>query len=258
MCNLSYEKFIKETDNFLTNDKLSHAYLVELSNYDSDYQLLLSFINNIFIKYNHFFSVDKLLCLLENNDYPDFIIVEVDGTVIKKQQIKLLQEEFKTKSVYENKKIYLIKEAEKMNQYSLNTILKFLEEPEENIIAFLVTKNVNLLKDTIISRCQLLEIKSDILISDDYNEVLDIILSGEESFIKFNDLLEKYFFDRENSKLVITNLIRLLENNSQLNICKTSEIILILEEELTNLDYNINMKLFLDKMLSKIIGAIND
>ena len=88
--------------------------------------------------------------------------------------------------------------------------------------------------------------------------MLDIILSGEESFIKFNDLLEKYFFDRENSKLVITNLIRLLENNSQLNICKTSEIILILEEELTNLDYNINMKLFLDKMLSKIIGAIND
>ena len=143
MCNLSYEKFIKETDNFLTNDKLSHAYLVELSNYDSDYQLLLSFINNIFIKYNHFFSVDKLLCLLKNNDYPDFIIVEADGTVIKKQQIKLLQEEFKTKSVYENKKIYLIKEAEKMNQYSLNTILKFLEEPEENIIAFLVTKNVN-------------------------------------------------------------------------------------------------------------------
>ena len=258
MCNLSYEKFIKETDNFLINDKLSHAYLVELSNYDSYYQLLLSFINNIFIKYNHFFSVDKLLCLLKNNDYPDFIVVEADGTVIKKQQIKLLQEEFKTKSVYENKKIYLIKEAEKMNQYSLNTILKFLEEPEENIIAFLVTKNVNLLKDTIISRCQLLEIKSDILISDDYNEVLDIILSGEESFIKFNDLLEKYFFDRENSKLVITNLIRLLENNSQLNICKTSEIILILEEELTNLDYNINMKLFLDKMLSKIIGAIND
>ena len=203
MCNLSYEKFVKETDNFLTNDKLSHAYLVELSNYDSDYQLLLSFINNIFIKYNHFFSVDKLLCLLENNDYPDFIIVEADGTVIKKQQIKLLQEEFKTKSVYENKKIYLIKEAEKMNQYSLNTILKFLEEPEENIIAFLVTKNVNLLKDTIISRCQLLEIKSDILISNDYNEVLDIILSGEESFIKFNDLLEKYFFDRENSKLVL-------------------------------------------------------
>ena len=254
MCNLSYEKFIKETDNFLINDKLSHAYLVELSNYDSDYQLLLSFINNIFIKYNHFFSVDKLLCLLKNNDYPDFIIVEADGTVIKKQQIKLLQEE----SVYENKKIYLIKEAEKMNQYSLNTILKFLEEPEENIIAFLVTKNINLLKDTIISRCQLLEIKSDILIPDDYNEVLDIILSGEESFIKFNDLLKKHFFDRENSKLVITNLIRLLGNNSQLNICKTSEIILILEEELTNLDYNINMKLFLDKMLSRIIGAIND
>ena len=113
-----------------------------------------------------------------------------------------------------------------MNQYSLNTILKFLEEPEENIIAFLVTKNINLLKDTIISRCQLLEIKSDILIPDDYNEVLDIILSGEESFIKFNDLLEKYFFDRENSKLVITNLIRLLENNSQLNICKLLKLFL--------------------------------
>ena len=72
-------------------------------------------------------------CLIDNGNYPDLKIIEPDGNVIKKVQLLSLQEQFKNKSFLNNKMIYVIKEAEKLNDSSGNTILKFLEEPEEDI-----------------------------------------------------------------------------------------------------------------------------
>ena len=50
--------------------------------------------------------------------------------------------------------LFIIYNAEKLNTSSANTILKFLEEPEENIIAVLTTDNRYQVLDTILSRCQ--------------------------------------------------------------------------------------------------------
>ena len=104
---------------------------------------------------------------------------------IKKDQLLDLQSEFNNKAFEGNKKIYIIRSAEKMNVQTANSILKFLEEPVDDIIAILITDNINMLLPTIISRCQVIKLNkkkcsydtisnlSDLLISYGYNDISD-------------------------------------------------------------------------------------
>ena len=62
---------------------------------------------------------------------------------IKKEQLLELQEEFMTKGLLTSKKIYIITDATKLNTSSANSILKFLEEPADNIIAILLADNIH-------------------------------------------------------------------------------------------------------------------
>lgn len=54
----------------------------------------------------------------------------------------------------QNKKIFLISEADKMRQEAANALLKVLEEPPKNSVIILTTAKVNSLPQTIIGRCQ--------------------------------------------------------------------------------------------------------
>lgn len=72
----------------------------------------------------------------------------------KKEQFISLQEEFMTKGIENQKRIYIIKQAIRMNSAAANSILKFLEEPQNNIMAILITDNIHQLLPTIISRCK--------------------------------------------------------------------------------------------------------
>lgn len=56
-------------------------------------------------------------------------------------------------------KIYIVKDADKMNEKAQNTILKTLEEPPEYVIIFLLSANKGRLLDTIKSRCVTLDVK---------------------------------------------------------------------------------------------------
>ena len=62
---------------------------------------------------------------------------------------------------YSNKyKIYIVDEAERMNQQAQNAILKTIEEPPEYTIIILLTANHNAFLQTILSRCVLIQMKS--------------------------------------------------------------------------------------------------
>ncbi len=50
-------------------------------------------------------------------------------------------------------KIYIVDEAEKMNQAAQNALLKTIEEPPDFAVIFLLTTNVNAFLPTILSRC---------------------------------------------------------------------------------------------------------
>jgi DNA polymerase-3 subunit delta' len=97
---------------------------------------------------------------IESGNHPNIYILKPDGLSIKKQQIQGLQEEFSKTGLESNKKVYIIEHADRMTVNAANTLLKFLEEPNRETTAMLVTENSHQILNTILSRCQSLTFRS--------------------------------------------------------------------------------------------------
>ena len=184
----------KSLKNAIENNKISHAYLFDVSNYDKGYDFVIDFVKNIIckdrFKENH--DPNCPLCkTIDDGNYMDLTIINPDGQWIKKDQLDQLQVTLSTKSLLNNYRVYIINGAEYLNASSANSILKFLEEPEENIIAILVTKSINNVLETIKSRCQIFVFKN-INRELDYKEKLLSYafnsLEEKQEFIENNDI----------------------------------------------------------------------
>jgi DNA polymerase-3 subunit delta' len=130
-----------------------------------------------------------LSCLrIANQSYADFIYIDGELGTIKKEEIENLQSSF-SKSGVEAKglKIYIINQLEKATASATNSLLKFLEEPYDDVVGILTTQNQSQILETIISRSQVLRIKT---YSKDYlvNELLNSGISQED----VNILVSKY------------------------------------------------------------------
>ncbi|WP_027122266.1 DNA polymerase III subunit delta' [[Mycoplasma] imitans] len=89
-----------------------------------------------------------------NNDYYDLIDVYPHNNVIRKQDIIDIQNKFNNTALESRGlKIYIIHQIEKANKESLNSLLKFLEEPKDNTIGILTTRKPYGVLSTIVSRC---------------------------------------------------------------------------------------------------------
>ncbi len=272
------KKYIDYIDNIISNKKNSHAYLVELDNYEDDMKYVYLFIKMLLcnMKSSDISNSDnKIIKLVDDNNYPDITVVSSETSIIKKSSIIELQKEFNNKSLFNNYKIYIIKEVEKLNGYSANTILKFLEEPEDNIIAFLLTDNRFHVIDTILSRCQILSLKEssyDYSFDDDKIDFLNYILNPEDFFINYNELIKNNYPDKLifkdmliNSEKIILDYISCSDDkkiNNDINILlskydnrKLIGIISIIEDYLVKLEFNINYKLWVDSLFSSLIGG---
>lgn len=104
---------------------------------------------------------------IQNQEHPDVLTIEPEGQTIKVDQIRRLQTEFSRSGYESRKKVFLVKEAEKMNSSAANSLLKFLEEPPGEFLAILETDSVGRILPTIQSRCQILhfqELSKEVLI----------------------------------------------------------------------------------------------
>ena len=119
-------------------------------------------------------------------------------------------------------KIYIINHADKLNQSAANSILKFLEEPEENIIAILVTNNVYSLLDTIISRCQFIKlVDGNINIKSDNcrQKIAKYLFNNEIEFESFNQN------EDENSIIEVTlSFVKSIETEGTDTILKETSL----------------------------------
>lgn len=200
--------------NAVEKNKISHAYLFETNGYQNKDDFVLAFIKYLLCPHNYSNNkncVDCTQCeLIQKGIFSEVKHIYPDGMWIKKEQLEELQQNFSETSVESNKRIYVIHNADRLNTSSANSILKFLEEPEDNIIAILMTDNIHQLLDTIISRCQIIsfaknnkdleknyleKIKKNINMNNDIISLDETILKEKiESAIEFL----KYY---ENNKL---------------------------------------------------------
>jgi DNA polymerase-3 subunit delta' len=104
------------------------------------------------------------------NNHPDFLIIEPislletkvsksGSEIIKVAQIRSIKNFLGQKSITSEKKIVLIIDAHLLNEAAANCLLKTLEEPSNGIF-ILLTSKLNILLDTIISRCQIVRFRS--------------------------------------------------------------------------------------------------
>lgn len=102
-----------------------------------------------------------ITCLrVDDDNYPDFVIFDGSKESIKKGSVKSIENQFE-QTAFESKgvMIYILHLVENMTEEAINAILKFLEEPKDNVYAFLTTNNENSVLQTIISRCQTMHLK---------------------------------------------------------------------------------------------------
>lgn len=268
------KRFYDIINNIVSFNKVSHAYMIEIDNYEEDFNCVLDFVKLILDNKNE----NNISALIDSGNYPDLNIIEPDGNVIKKQQVIKLQEDFRNKSFLNNKMIYIIKEADKLNDASGNTILKFLEEPEDDIIAILVTTNRYKVIETILSRCQVLSLQDNSLnvdISDNIIDLVKFIFKKDALFVNYQYIMDNILIDKvvareilneievifinylnyisdKNSYECNNDIVKILSN---VDIDKITNYIAIIEEEVQKLDYNVNYKLWLDCLFAKLIGG---
>ena len=246
--------FRRKVDKIISSKKISHAYLIEVNNCSDCKEEIRYFINQIF----SLFLEDKMQLSIINQQIDDdnFINlkwIKAEG-VIKKEELINLKQDYNKKSFLELPQVYVIEDASKLTPATANSVLKFLEEPEEGIIAILLANNRYNVIDTIVSRCQIIDI-FDNNFEELSNEVLEIIslIENKNAIINFNKVLE-YLPERE----VAIEVLKQMETYYYRKIRdkyneKYVKYVLIIEEELSRLTYNLNYKLWLDTLLIRFM-----
>ncbi len=164
------------------NNKIVQAYLFVSEDKSFLMQYSLDFAKEIITDtYN-----EQISDQIDDNCYPELKIIESNNNTIKKEQLIELQESFSVKPVLGNKLVYIIDGAENLNSAAANTILKFLEEPSDDIVAILLTDNLQKVIPTVRSRCQIISFnndkKSDNMIFDNYKKYYPESEFNDETF----------------------------------------------------------------------------
>ncbi|HEV7796748.1 MAG TPA: DNA polymerase III subunit delta' [Pyrinomonadaceae bacterium] len=89
-------------------------------------------------------------------DHPDVGMVVAPKRILLVEQMRLIEREANYRPYEGNARVFLIDDAEKLNDSSANALLKVLEEPPHTSHIVLLTSRPDMLLPTIRSRCQMI------------------------------------------------------------------------------------------------------
>ena len=112
-------------------------------------------------------ETEPTMRLIDSRAHPDLFVLargynrDTDKfrTDISVDDVRRMKSFFQLSSADGNWRVCIIDSLDEMNKYSLNSLLKILEEPPEKSIFFLISHRVGGLLDTIKSRSRLLDFK---------------------------------------------------------------------------------------------------
>ena len=220
--------------NIIKNNSLANGYIFYGAEGLGKKQTALQFIKEIFKQSSPIKNVEERIT---NNNHPDFLIIEPNSLlstkssgssdlektvksgseIIKIAQIRNIKTFLGQKSINSEKKIVLIIDAHLLNEAASNCLLKTLEEPSNGIF-ILLTSKLNLLLDTIISRCQIVRFRS--FSSKQIKSILKEYLDTSKSKIKANLKLEDLINSANGSPNQLLKNIEILNDFSDEIISK--------------------------------------
>ncbi len=205
--------------NGFKNNKFSHAYLLNGSAasplIETAFLIARSYLCEN--KVDYLGCGECLNCIrIDNGSYYDLIFLDGSKSSIKKDQVEKIHEEFsKTALEAAGKKIYIIHLIENSSSGAINSLLKFLEEPTDDVLAIITTENLTKVLPTIISRCQLIRLKDNPK-DEVINKLIELGYSKEDSEILTsitNNIEEiKRMYDNGNYIKVKDTLIDILRH----------------------------------------------
>ncbi|WP_373436091.1 DNA polymerase III [Metamycoplasma equirhinis] len=247
----SNDNFLRIIKNSIYENKLQQVYLFsQLISNDFD-EYIKTFIN--LVNDENFLSFDQIT--FGNNYY----IVNPNNESIAKEEI-LSAITWATKSAINSKKqkILIIKNIENGSMKSLNSLLKFLENPPFNTIILMTTNQKNNVLKTIKSRSFLIDIKNSFANIYDIDSFLLAYPIAEneelaESKIKLKELNNLILqsnkkpetliaflilnFDKVNAKKILIYMFIVYEDIYK-NLLKSYKYSLLTESELNNKNFS--------------------
>ena len=170
-------------------------------------------INFIFSKNENFpYDIEKRAIninnyshkLVDNNVHPNFYLIEIkeNKKTIDISQIREMLNFSNKTSMSDSEKIVLIDNAEFLNLNSANSLLKILEEPNENLFFILIHNSKDNIFETIKSRCLTFNLN---LNYSNKNKIINLITNNK---VNLNDLNNYYSTPGE-----VINLYNFCEEN---------------------------------------------
>jgi len=204
LINVEVDKYL---ENSLKTNSLSNGYIFYGPEGVGKKQTAFKFIKGILKQHSLNKNIEKKISI---NNHPDLFLIKPKDLnkvqisknaekeysennnleIIKIEQVRKIKVFLSQKSMDSEKKIVFIDNAHLLNEAASNCLLKTLEEPNNGIF-ILITPRLNLLLDTIRSRCQLVKFKS---FSKDQIEIflqnnLDSEISSINKNLNFQDLV---------------------------------------------------------------------
>ena len=181
---VGHEQIIEHLQNAITMDKVSHAYILNGPDKSGKMMIAEAFAQTLQLEAvnkkleelageteserieNKFTAEPCMEChsckQAAGKNQPDIIYVshEKPNTISVDDIRTQLNNDIVFKPYSSKHKIYIVDEAEKMNQQAQNALLKTIEEPPAYAVILLLTTNAESFLPTILSRCVTLNLKA--------------------------------------------------------------------------------------------------
>ena len=204
---LCHEEVNTYLQSIIKNKSFANGYIFYGADGVGKKQTALQFIKEVFKQFSRNENIEERI---SNNNHPDFLIIEPTSLleakrskssdfektiksgseIIKISQVRNIKTFLGQKSIDSEKKIVLIIDAHLLNEAASNCLLKTLEEPSNGIF-ILLTSKLNLLLETIISRCQIVRFPafSSKQINTILKDYLDLSKDNRNAKLKLEDLI---------------------------------------------------------------------
>lgn len=161
---VGHEQIIEHLRNAIEADKVSHAYILNGPDKAGKMMLAKAFAQTLQCEKGGIEPCMECHSCKQamSGNQPDIIYVrhEKPNTISVDDIRTQINNDIVVKPYSSKRKIYIVDEAEKMNQQAQNALLKTIEEPPAYAVLLLLTTNADTFLPTILSRCVRLNLKA--------------------------------------------------------------------------------------------------
>ena len=216
----------------IIEDKISHSYLFLGVEGIGKQLIAKEFAKSILCtqKENNTYCNKCSSCIQFNSsNHADFKIIEPEGSSIKIEQIRQMQEKVQEKPIISKNKIYIINNADLLTIEAQNCLLKTLEEPPIHTIIMLIGSNENAFLSTIKSRCMIIHFQkiNDEEIKEFLKNEYEITNISSNMIKTFQGSIKRAIEQKDNKEQYekIEKIIKSLKTKDTVQILKNSRIL---------------------------------